>query len=198
MADNSALYGLLGALGGASAAGLAAVYGPLRLHRRQAEQKASEEQTRQSETEIARLLKMRTTGRAWIDALERFVQDLQTHHPVDVNRFDEITAHVRQEATEAGHALAHNGLWLGSEDTHPRGIPRLDTADGSFSQLLGRLREATWEVRADVLRCSSDRESTVRSEVLEALEYVRAARAQLNAALLDQIDQINGGHTRRL
>ncbi|MEV7189980.1 hypothetical protein [Kitasatospora sp. NPDC093102] len=198
MADNSALYGLLGALGGASAAGLAAVYGPLRLHRRQAEQKASEEQARQSETEIARLLKMRTTGRAWIDALERFVQDLQTQHPVDVNRFDEITDHVIREATEAGHALAHNGLWLGSQDTPPHGTPRPDTADGSFSELLGHLREATREVRADVLRCSSHRESTARSEVLEALERVRAARAQLNAALLDQIDQINGGHTRRL
>jgi len=210
MTDNGALYGLLGALGGASVAGLAAVYGPLRLHRRQAEQKASEEQDRQSETEITRLLKMRTTGRVWIDALERFVQDLQSHHPVDINRFDEITARISREATEAGHALAHNGLWLESQDTPPYGISlvlapegsRPDDADGSafsaLSQLLGRLREATREVRADVLRRSSHRESPVRSEVQEALERVKAARAQLNAALLDQIDQINGGHTRRL
>ncbi|MFC9627688.1 hypothetical protein ACFTXM_49835 [Streptomyces sp. NPDC056930] len=209
MADTGALYGLLGAVGGAAVASLATVYGPLRLHRRQAEQKASEEQARQSEIEIARLLKMRTTGRAWIDALERFVQDLQAHHPVDIDRFDEITVQVSREATEAGHMLAHSGLWLESQDTLPDGIPlvpapggaRPDDADGSAfiarSQLLGRLREATWEVRAAVLQ-SPQWEGPVRSEVLEALERVRAARAQLNAALLDQIGQINGGHTRRL
>lgn len=209
MADIGALYGLLGAVGGAAVAGLATVYGPLRLHRRQAQQKASEEQARQSGIEITRLLKIRTTGRAWIDALERFVQDLQAHHPVDIDRFDEIMIQVSREATEAGHALAHSGLWLESQDTPPHGIPlvpapdvaRPDDADGSafiaLSQLLGRLREATREVRADVLQCPQS-ESPVRSEVLEALERVRAARAQLNAALLDQIGQINGGHTRRL
>ncbi|MFF8029015.1 hypothetical protein ACFZDJ_49755 [Streptomyces sp. NPDC007896] len=209
MADIGALYGLLGAVGGAAVASLATVYGPLRLHRRQAEQKASEEQARQSGIEIARLLKMRTTGRAWIDALERFVQDLQAHHPVDVDRFDEIMVQVSREATEAGHALAHSGLWLESQDTPPHGIPlvpapggaRPDSADGTafiaLSQLLGRLREATREVRGDVLQ-GPRWESPVRSEVLEALERVRAARAQLNAALLDQIGQINGGHTRRL
>ncbi|MFD4630939.1 hypothetical protein ACFVYR_08915 [Streptomyces sp. NPDC058284] len=210
MTDTGALYGLLGAVGGAAVAGLAAVYGPLRLHRRQVEQKASEEQASQSEIEIARLLKMRTTGRAWIDALERFVQDLQAHHPVGVDRFDEIMLQASREATEAGHALAHSGLWLESQDTPPHGTPlvpalggaRPDDADGSaliaLSQLLGRLREATREVRADVLQRPLPREGPVRSEVLEALERVRAARAQLNAALLDQIGQINGGHTRRL
>ncbi|MFI0156464.1 hypothetical protein [Streptomyces lydicus] len=210
MTDTGALYGLLGALGGAAAAGLAAVYGPLRLHRRQAEQKAKEEKARQSERETARLLKMRTTGRAWIDALERVVQDLQAHHSVEVDRFDEIMVQLSREATEAGHALAHNGLWLESQDTPPHGIPqvpapgeaRLHDGGGSafiaLSQLLGRLREATREVRADVLRRLLQRESPVRSEVLEALEQVRAARAQLNAALLDQIEQIIGGHTHRL
>ncbi|MFF7656146.1 hypothetical protein ACFZCY_41035 [Streptomyces sp. NPDC007983] len=210
MTDTGALYGLLGALGGAAVAGLAAVYGPLRLHRRQAEQKAKEEKARQSEIETARLLKMRTTGRAWIDALERVVQDLQAHHSVEVDRFDEIMVQLSREATEAGHALAHNGLWLESQDTPPHGIPlvpapggaRLNDGGGSgfiaLSQLLGRLREATREVRADVLRRPLQRESPVRSEVLEALEQVRAARAQLNAVLLDQIDQINGGHTHRL
>lgn len=199
MTDTGALYGLLGALGGAAVAGLAAVYGPLRLYRRQAEQKAKEEKARQSETETARLLKMRTTGRAWIDALERVVQDLQAHHSVEVDRFDEIMVQLSREATEAGHALAHNGLWLESQDTPPHGIPLGGgSAFIALSQLLGRLREATREVRADVLRRPLQRESPVRSEVLEALEQVRAARAQLNAALLDQVDQINGGHTHRL
>ncbi|WP_431775350.1 hypothetical protein [Streptomyces cucumeris] len=210
MNDNGALYGLLGALGGAGIAGLATVYAPTLLHRRQAEQRTSEEQTRRRETEITRLLKMRTTGRAWVDALERTVQDLEAHRPVDVDRFDEKIDRVTAEATEAGHALAHSGLWLESQDTPPHGIPvvqappgrsEADNANGSasaaLSQLLGQLREATHEVRAEVLRSPARHEVPVRREILEALERVRAARAQLNAVLLEQIDHINGGRTRR-
>ncbi|WP_406278640.1 hypothetical protein OHT93_37600 [Streptomyces sp. NBC_00191] len=202
MTDTGALYGLLGAVGGATVASLAAVYGPLRLHRRQAEQKASEEQGRQSEIETARLLKMRTTGRAWIDALERFVQDLQAHRPVDIDRFDEIMVQVSREATEAGHALAHSGLWLESQDTPPHGIPlvpasggsRPDDADGSaftaLSQLLGRLREATREVRADVLQRPLQRESPVRSEVLESgASQGCAGTAEFSPSRSDRPDQ---------
>lgn len=202
MSDNGALYGLLGALGGAGIAGLATVYGPALLHRRQSEQRTSEEQTRRREAEITRLLKMRTTGRAWVDALERTVQDLEAHRPVDVDRFDESIDRVRAEATEAGHALAHSGLWLESQDTPPHGIPSEagnvnGSASAALSQLLGRLREATREVRAEVLQSPARQEVPVRREVLEALEQVRAARAQLNAVLLEQIDHINGGRARR-
>lgn len=210
MADTEAIYGLLGALGGAAIASLAAIYGPTRLHRRQAQQRTSEEQTRRKEAETARLLKVRTTGRAWVDALERTVQDLEAHRPVDVDRFDEAMGRVGAEATEAGHALAHSGLWLESQDTPPHGTPLTGVAPGgpgpggvegstsaALSPLLGRLREATREVRSELLRSPVQPGAPLRREVLEALERVRAARAQLNAVLLEQIDHVNGGRTRR-
>lgn len=73
----------------------------------------------------------------------------------------------------------------------------MSTASAALSQLLGRLREATREVRAEVLRSPARQEVPVRRELLEALERVRAARAQLNAVLLEQIDHINGGRARR-
>ncbi|MFF7264160.1 hypothetical protein ACFZCL_28360 [Streptomyces sp. NPDC008159] len=209
MSDNGALYGLLGALGGAGIAGLATVFGPALLHRRQAEQRTSEERTLRREAEITRLLKMRTTGRAWVDALERTVQDLEAHRPVDIDRFDENVDRVSAEANEAGHALAHSGLWLSSQDTPPHGVPLVqappggpgpDSANGSasaaLSQLLGRLREATRTVRAEVLRGPAPQGVPVAREVVEALQRVRAARAQLNAVLLEQIDHINGGRAR--
>ncbi|MGG7569400.1 hypothetical protein [Streptomyces sirii] len=200
MADTSAMYGLLGALGGAGVTGIAAIYGPLRLQRHQAGLKAAEEQVRQREKEIARLLKMRTMGRVWIDALERIVQDLQAHRPLEVDRFDEITSQAVLEAYKAGHDLVHDGIWLESTSTPPRGIPALATssvgADGSTevaaSQILGRLRVATEALRADVLRRSMGEEIPVRDETLEALELARAARAQLNATILEQIELING------
>ncbi|WP_143060192.1 hypothetical protein [Streptomyces sp. TLI_105] len=122
MTDTDALYGLVGALGGAAVASLAAVWGPLRLHRRQAQQKQSEEQARQADLEISRLLRMRTAGRVWLDALERTVQDLEERRAVDAERFDEVIEERSRETTEAGHALARAGFWLQSRDTPPHGI----------------------------------------------------------------------------
>ncbi|MGW1673123.1 hypothetical protein [Streptomyces sp. NPDC002324] len=211
MTDTGAVYGLLGALGGAGIAGLAAIYGPTLLHRRQAEQRMGEERTRRREAETTRLLKVRTTGRAWIDVLERTVQDLQApHRPVDVDRFDEVVDRVAAEATEAGHALAHSGLWLQSQDTPPHGIPSVwatpggpgpgdgdSSASAALSQLLGRLREATREVRSELLRSAVQPRGPLRHEVLEALERVRAARAQLNAVLLEEIAHLDEGRMRR-
>ncbi|MGW0771052.1 hypothetical protein [Streptomyces sp. NPDC002676] len=205
MADTSALYGLLGALGGAAVAGVAAVYGPLRLQRQQAGLKAAEEQARQREKEIARLLKMRTMGRVWIDALERVIQDLQTRRPLDVDRFDQIMNQAVREAYEAGHDLAHADIWLESISTPPRGIPSLaatsvgtdGSTDVAASQVLGRLRDATVAVREDVLRRCMGEETSIRDETLEALELARAARAQLNATILEQIEMINEGRRLR-
>ncbi|MFD9220013.1 hypothetical protein ACFWDI_08305 [Streptomyces sp. NPDC060064] len=210
MADTSALYGLLGALGGAGFTGLAAFYGPLRLHRRQAEQEASGAHEKRKEAEVARLLRMRTTGRAWLDALERTVQDLQANRPPDVDRFDEIVSRIRGEATEAGYGLAHSGIWLGSAPPPPhialsrtttRQIEPLHTDDEEAataqSYVLARLREATREVRDDVLRCSQQ-QGEVRVEVLLALQGVREAREQLNTALLNRIEEVNGGPVQRL
>ena len=48
---------------GAAIGTWAAIYGPLRLHRKQAEQKTMDQQAQQAQEEIARLLRIRTTGR---------------------------------------------------------------------------------------------------------------------------------------
>ncbi|MEU8569550.1 hypothetical protein AB0C51_14500 [Streptomyces pathocidini] len=203
MADNSALYGLLGALGGAAITSLAAFYGPLRLHRRQARQRQDEERAQLKEAELDRLLRMRSTGRGWLDALERTVQDLEAGRAPDVDRFDESVQVLSREGTVAAYSLAHDGIWLASVPPPARrapsesGPPEASEPPGALaaearSYLLDCLRSATREVRTDVLHCSLRQESSVRPEVLAALDRVREARQRLNAALLDRIEEVNG------
>ncbi|MCW2904764.1 MAG: hypothetical protein JWO67_7029 [Streptosporangiaceae bacterium] len=64
------------------------------------------------------------------------------------------------------------------------------TAVGVRYEVLDRLREATTEVRADVLQRSLGDHEPVRPEVLDALEHARSARARLNAALLEGIERV--------
>ena len=202
MTDVAAVYGLIGVVGGAAIGALAAIYGPLRLHRKQTEQKTLDQQAEQAQEDIARLLKMRTTGRAWLDALERTVQELHAQRPVDLGRFDEMIIKLSADATEASHSLAYNSLWLESDDTGAHGIPippeHLDDATVARSHLIGHLRNATRIIRADILQQSQRQRNSAESKAYYALNDVRAARAQLNAALLEKIEQINQRRAQRL
>jgi hypothetical protein len=208
MPDVAALYGLVGVVGGAAVGAWAAIYGPLRLHREQAEQKTMDQQAQQEQDQIARLLRVRTTGRAWLDALERTVQELEAHKLVDLDRFDDMISKLSGDATEASHSLAYNSLWVESDTTPPSGIPILpeafdnaavdDSTRAARSQLIGRLRDATRIVRTDILQESLPERNSVQSQRYSALNDVRAARAQLNAVLLEQIEQINKKRAQRV
>ncbi|MFE5841530.1 hypothetical protein ACFQ7N_07760 [Streptomyces niveus] len=201
MADSSVWFGVLGALGGAGVAGLAAVYGPLRLHRRQVKQKDAEKLALWREGETARLLLVRVTGRAWIDALERTVQDLEAGRPMDLERYDDVIAQVSTEAHKAGISLAFRGAWVDSMDTMPQSVPIPPNAEErdiqaaeARARLLAGLREATRVVRAEILRRTvrppEARENEVGQEVTDAMDRSRAARATLNDVLSDEISHV--------
>lgn len=201
MVDSSVWFGVLGALGGAGVAGLAAVYGPLRLHRRQVEQKDAEKLALWREGETARLLLVRVTGRAWIDALERTVQDLEAGRPMDLERYDEVIVQVGSEAHKAGISVAFGGNWVDSIDTWPRSVPiplgaqeRDIQAAEARARFLAALREASRVVRAEVLRRTvrqpEPQENVVSQEVVDAMDRSRAARATLNDVLSDEINQV--------
>jgi hypothetical protein len=170
-------------------------------------QTAHGEEARRKEEQVARFLRLRSTGREWLDALERCVQDLQAGRRIDIDKFDDMVVRLTRDATEAGHALAHAGVWLESDSTDPDGLPLgpdwperpdLDLTADARSQLLGRLREATREIRAVVLEYSGQQEPHVTSDVLAALDRVKWARAGLNAAILEQIEHLNGLPAGRL
>ncbi|KAB7832518.1 hypothetical protein, partial [Streptomyces mobaraensis] len=150
MADSEALYGLLGAVGGALVAGVASVYGPLRVHRRQSQQRAEEERAGRLDAQVNRLITP-PASRAWLDVLERTQQDLQIGQPLNIAEFDRSINEITQQTNAAGHALGQDGLWLASNDTPPHGVNLWGSSrtpdDGvwdAYSQLLGRLRQATY------------------------------------------------------
>lgn len=182
MPDAAALYGLVGVVGGAAIGAWAAIYGPLRLHQKQAEQKAIDRLVGNAQEETARWLTLRTTGRAWLDALERTVQELEAQRPIDLDHFDEMIAKLSIDNTEVSYAL--------------EAIYGSATAD--LSQLIDRLRDATRIVRADILQQSQPQSNSALSQSYSALNDVKAARAQLNAVLLEKIEQINQRRAQRL
>lgn len=197
MADIGALYGAVGALVGAGLTALGGVYGPLRLHRRQTEEQESEKLALWREAETARLLLIRVTSRAWLDALDRAVQELEAHRPMDLERFDEETVRLGQEAYRAGIDLRTDSVDVPRElIAVPRGAGDGDAlATDARSQLLGHLRESNRLIRAEVLRHSADggsRARTVAPEALAALERTREARATVNRLLRAREGELNG------
>lgn len=197
MADIGALYGAIGALVGAGLTALGGVYGPLRLHRRQALEQESEKLALWREAETARLLLIRVTSRAWLDALGRAVQELEACRPTDLERFDEETVRLGKEAYEAGIDLRDVSFELPRElSAPPRGTGEADIlAAGARSRLLGHLRESNRLIRAEILRHSASEGAlthTVDPDVRAVLERTREARAAVNSLLRARHGELNG------
>ncbi|MEU5286878.1 hypothetical protein N7925_00260 [Streptomyces sp. CA-278952] len=182
---------------GAGLTALGGVYGPLRLHRRQSLKQESEKLALWREAETARLLLIRVTSRAWLDALDRAVQELDACRPTDLERFDEETVRLGQEAYKAGIDLRDDSFELPRElSAPPRGAGEADVlAAGTRSRLLGHLRESNRLIRAELLRHSVGEGTlmhTVDPEVRATLERTREARAAVNSLLRARHGELNG------
>ncbi|MFE4306680.1 hypothetical protein ACFQ9H_28035 [Streptomyces sp. NPDC056517] len=206
-AMSEALYGLLGALGGALITGAAAFWGPLQTQRRafaaererrsaEQERAATAEETAQAqarrEAETTRIIRMRTTTRAWSDFLARAIQDLGLGRPVDADWFDEQALAVRNEAQSAlDHAL-HDGLWIwqssyGWPPQLPHPVPPAHSPEQI--RVLGALGRATVLTREAVIR--GERLDTMRVTALRnALDKADEARGALNAALFNRLEEV--------
>ncbi|MGV9565030.1 hypothetical protein [Streptomyces sp. NPDC003480] len=194
MADSSAVYGAVGAIGGALIGAGAAVFGPLLVQRGSSRQQKEAEVRNRASEEIERIIQIRSTGRAWQDTLERTVQDLEAGRRVDVDRFDEAINALEREAASAAYAAAADGVWVG-----------LGPAEGDYSPglVLELLAAGTGQVRATILRLQSgevgpDERREVCAELANAVASARAARARLNARLVERIERILGQSVRRL
>ncbi|MBO8185273.1 hypothetical protein [Streptomyces spirodelae] len=156
MADTAALYGLIGAVGGAVVGAGGAVFGPLLLHRRQAAERqetllqqeeweraqqrreedlqrrqqqfefrmAEEDRRAAAERERAaeirarqlavteRLMRMRSTTRAWHLLLLDTFGELRRGRSVDAEAFSEAWHAARDAVNEAFDEALHDGLWF--------------------------------------------------------------------------------------
>ncbi|MEW1780122.1 hypothetical protein [Streptomyces sp. NPDC086777] len=194
MADANAIYGAVGAVGGALIGAAAAVIAPVLVQRGSSRNEMKAEARRRVGEEVERIIEIRTTGRAWQDTLERAVQDLTADRHVDIDRFDESITALEREAAAAAYAVAVDGVWVG-----------LGPASGDYSPgvVLELLAAGTGQVRAEILRLqnaqvTAEERREACAELAQAVASAKTARAQLNARLVERIESILGGAVRRL
>ncbi|MFH8416094.1 hypothetical protein [Streptomyces collinus] len=233
---SEAIYGLLGALGGALITSAAAYWGPLQIQRRvhtaeaersdaarreaEAEREAAQQSAEQEritsaalreserleaaavqahtrrESEINRIISVRTTTRGWADLLARTVQDIELGRHVDIEQFDTEISTARGKAHAAlDHAL-HGGVWIPQSTygypSHGYAYPAPSQPGRPDEQLRGlvvALGKVTELIRAAVIR--GERSDDSQSAALrQALDRADLARGALATALLNRLEDL--------
>lgn len=203
----TALIGLGGVLGAAIVVAGAAIFGPSLLHRSQRRSKHADDAASKREAAISRLVKFRTTGRAWFDALERFAEDFDAGRAVDLDGFDALVGPLRDGTVQSVYEMAFDDAWVPSMPMRTIGevVPptigeiALPTSDNEIldtnahrakSDVLDCLRRATKLLRADVRDAQVVEKQGVSDSTWKAIDQARRARAELNTSLLAQIEKI--------
>jgi hypothetical protein len=135
---SDALYGLIGAVGGALVTAAAAYFGPLQIERRRLDQQRQEaesaraEMRRQAQEErqaqdarealaveraekqaaIERIIHIRTSTREWSQLLARHVQDIARGRRVNLADFDVSMQQLREKTQKALDQVIQDGLWV--------------------------------------------------------------------------------------
>ena len=128
-----AVIGLVGVLGGVAIGAIAAIYGPSRLHKRQSEEKLTEDAASKIASEIERLVAFRATGSAWLDALERVAGDVDAGRAIDLDTFDALIEPLSGEAAQWAYRMIFDNRWVASQPVGPIAAPLA----GSDATLLG-------------------------------------------------------------
>ncbi|TDU73539.1 hypothetical protein [Streptomyces sp. KS 21] len=195
---SEAVYGLLGALGGALITGAGAYWGPVHLQRHTLTAQREQAEASRREAETTRIILMRTTTRVWRDLLERTIQDLELGRQVDIEAFDDATFVARSGAQSAlDHAL-HDGIWIRQSGYgYPSGSP----LDGSPQQQASRSEEQSHVLQTLERVTALTRAAVIVSEPLgtggrsvlrSALDGADKARGALSSALLNRLEQVMG------
>lgn len=154
---SEAVYGLLGALGGALITAGAGYWGPWRMAqatRRDAREAGARVRI---EAEITRIIAMRTTTRLWRNHLAQAISTLELGLSAGHAPFDEAVTTARNAAQSAlGHAL-HDGIWVRQTSY---GTPFDDPDDGEI-RVMNALNRLTELIHFDAIRAAG-REGNVR------------------------------------
>ncbi|MCL7377450.1 hypothetical protein [Streptomyces sp. 35G-GA-8] len=208
---SEAIYGLLGALGGALVTSAAAFWGPLQIQRRareETEQRAEQERTASAvrrdaerveaaareaqtrrEAEINRIIGVRATFRDWSDLLARAIQDLELGRSLSIDDFDIAVASAQNDAQAALDHVLHDGAWIPQSNYGFPLRPTDPTLEGQRLRVLtAALKHATSLVRAAVIpgRPFSEAEA---EDLRRTLEQADAARGALSTALLNRLEE---------
>lgn len=196
---------LIGALGGAALTGAATIYAAVGVQRRHARERQLEREReanliereivlRRRSAQLDRLIGMRTTGRAWLDTLERATQDLAMGREIDLRLFDREVRESSQAMAGVAYGLAAEGVWVCTDSSQEHRNRERDVGDATSDArglVIDRLRSATLLIRAEIDRPSTEPTKVIDPRVEVALESVRSARAHLNSTLLSEIQNLN-------
>jgi hypothetical protein len=236
---SDALYGLLGALGGALISAAAAYWGPIQAQRRanaaaaeqarvareteaaaRAEELARAEVQREYDKQVARhrererqrdfaaenqrradkderhsaierVIRIRTTNRAWCQTLGRYLEDLTAGRIIRVEDFDKEVRHDRDDAQSAIDMTMHDGFMVRQTDRSPA-LPPQETLGFKASHSAIALNQASAALRAAILASQpllADRLAELDRVVTEA----EAARSALTSMLWDYVERLGSG-----
>ena len=219
MADQAALYGLVGAIGGAALGAGAAVVGPMLLHRQQASERRrqearleqrelgqaqleSEREERRSREGLAqRLINLRATTRSYQELLQETLLTLQSGREVDLGAFEVDLAATHSALNSAFDEALLDGIWFAHAAS-----ARFLLARGSMLDALGRGTPVSDRVDVTTLGHTSSHAAYIVAECVKSgvplgaersaeaereLVQVKAARGELAAYIKGRLDARN-------
>jgi hypothetical protein len=138
------------------------------------------------------LVALRTTGRAWLEALERLAGDIDAGRAMDLDQFDALIGPLRSDATRKADEMSLVGRPVASAGGPPPQPVGRDVLDSygisAFSDVMGKLRCASDAVRDDLRRATPGLRARISPAAWQFLDAARRARAAFNTTLLAQID----------
>lgn len=217
MADQAALYGLVGAIGGATLGAGAAVFGPMLLHRQQASerrlQEARLEQREQHQSQLEldreerrdreglaqRLINLRATTRSYQELLLETLLELKSGREVDPGAFDGNLAAAHSALNSAFDEALLDGIWFAHAASASFLLARGNMLDalGSRGTPVGdrvdvtdlghTLSHAAFTV-SECVKNGVPVSAERNTEAEQALGRVEAARAELAAYIKGRLD----------
>nr|WTB29596.1 hypothetical protein OG781_08925 [Streptomyces sp. NBC_00830] len=113
---SNAVYGLVGALGGAAVAGAAAFWGPIQLQKRAQREVATEaaasDRADVLRAQVARVVLVRRAITSWHTLLARTHWTVAIGRPVDPEKFRQAVDDARDEASTALYEALNDGLHI--------------------------------------------------------------------------------------
>ncbi|GAX58446.1 hypothetical protein [Streptomyces olivochromogenes] len=196
MTDLAAVYGLIGALGGAILGAGATITAPVLLNR------STKRQQQQSDAraEFDRLMSLRRTTRQALLLLGDAYEALLRNEPIDPKEFRAAMSSAQREVRDSADNVERDGLRF----VHTRGTPETRYGEGASpeAQSLRNLAEAMQRMTRSVCMAAGEQGGPDR-ETLELIgrQYnaVEQRRRHLLGALLDRMDMLQSeGLGRRL
>ncbi|MER8000343.1 hypothetical protein [Streptomyces sp. NPDC095613] len=218
---SDAIYGLVGALGGAAVAGAVAFWGPLQLQKRALRETVVERDLARAQAaaaqrsdllraQVARVVVIRRSIGDWYFLLRSTLDEIRRGHAVDPESFRQSMERVRDDATTALYDALNDGLYIHAtrrsydpEDPLPirhitmDGVDRREQGANGTRGILDGFEEATEGLTAlvdEVARVGIDASQDYEQALHKAarrLETAGSYRFELSQSLMQFVEDIS-------